>query len=404
MTGRIEAIRALERIATASDPPSASPEQSWRTDEGEPQLPTDVRAVMAVLGRRDTARDRSSVRLDLAGTDLRQLVLRRDEGQFRRADLSKAHLEGADLSGVCLEEADLSGVHLNDADLSGARLRSSNLTEANLDRADLTGANLKNASLMGAHLAHANLASAHAEGADFLGAEFGGALLSGVNLAAVKHGRAADFEDAICDPATAWPNGSDAAAHGALLAATEATARALFLLQSRDLSARVGAIHALEGIARDSLVEQPTIVTELARWIRKRAPRRPAGPATCATRRPRTGQHELAPDVQAALSVLGRRVHGEVGPLLDLSHTELGGADLRHADLQGANLEATNLESANLSSANFNGANLRGACLARADLENATFEDAEAADADLGATGSHLRETPDRSSARVVRD
>ncbi|WP_193196770.1 pentapeptide repeat-containing protein [Nostoc sp. MG11] len=70
-------------------------------------------------------------------------------------------------------------------------------------------------------------------------------------------------------------------------------------------------------------------------------------------------------DIQAALTVIGRR-DAKKDPKdeqLDLSHT-----DMRGANLNSANLEDTNLYLANLSGANLSGANLKGAILSAANL------------------------------------
>jgi uncharacterized protein YjbI with pentapeptide repeats len=74
-----------------------------------------------------------------------------------------------------------------------------------------------------------------------------------------------------------------------------------------------------------------------------------------------------APDIQAAMAMLGRRAvpPGSTQPLL-LARTDLRRADLAHANLKGADLVGANLEGAYLS-----GANLEGACLSGANLEGA---------------------------------
>jgi hypothetical protein len=77
------------------------------------------------------------------------------------------------------------------------------------------------------------------------------------------------------------------------------------------------------------------------------------------------------PDVQAVLTVLGRRSryfgNGEVTPL-DLAQTNLEGANLEGAHLEGANLRQANLVGADLWKANLKRANLRGADLERVSL------------------------------------
>ncbi|MFN6484701.1 MULTISPECIES: pentapeptide repeat-containing protein [unclassified Nostoc] len=75
-------------------------------------------------------------------------------------------------------------------------------------------------------------------------------------------------------------------------------------------------------------------------------------------------------DIQAALSVIARRDVNKdpENEQLDLSYT-----DMRGANLNGANLEQTNLYQANLAGANLREANLAGAILSAANLEGANL-------------------------------
>ena len=199
-----------------------------------PDVPTDVRAAMTVLGRRDPSRDRAEYQLELGAIDLRRLVLLGDQAQLAGARLAGAHLEGADLEGARLEYADLEGAHLEGAYLEGARmqgallirahLEGAHLDEARMDGACLERAHLEGAHLVGAHLEQANLESAHLEGA-FLGeAHLVGAQLDGAHLeGAYLH--QADFEGARLgkahlrgtrfDDSTRWPTDFDPIAAGA---------------------------------------------------------------------------------------------------------------------------------------------------------------------------------------------
>jgi uncharacterized protein YjbI with pentapeptide repeats len=90
-------------------------------------------------------------------------------------------------------------------------------------------------------------------------------------------------------------------------------------------------------------------------------------------------QPKPMPDIQAILTVLGRRTRifrqGEE-QRLDLSHTDLPMADLTFAQLQEtdlmvAQLHRANLEGAQLQSAGLSGAYLEGAFLANAQLQSA---------------------------------
>src|SRR6266511_1854323 len=88
-----------------------------------------------------------------------------------------------------------------------------------------------------------------------------------------------------------------------------------------------------------------------------------------------------APDVQAALTVLGRGRFADPdpeAPQLDLSDT-----DLRRAYLSRADLRRARLYSADLRRARFDDTDLRGATLTRANLQEAHLLDANLRDADL---------------------
>jgi hypothetical protein len=97
------------RAATTASEQGQGDEAASR--DGALRLATDVQAAMDVLARRELSQDRPEHRLNLAGTDLRSLVLDAAEG---------GHLEGALLGGAHLEAADLGGAHLEGANLGGA--------------------------------------------------------------------------------------------------------------------------------------------------------------------------------------------------------------------------------------------------------------------------------------------
>ena len=81
-------------------------------------------------------------------------------------------------------------------------------------------------------------------------------------------------------------------------------------------------------------------------------------------------------DIQAILTVIGRRsqIYGhDEKELLDLTATDLRGADLGKSHLEGALLEKANLEKAALYDSYLEGADLQGALLKGADLQNATL-------------------------------
>ncbi|MFD1151161.1 pentapeptide repeat-containing protein [Saccharothrix hoggarensis] len=164
------------------------------------------------------------------------------------------------------------------------------------------------------------------------------------------------------------------------------------------LQARLGAVYALERLARDSPRDHPTVVEVLSAFVRSTAPYRPpiadgGMPGECPDQRP-------AVDVQAALTVLGRRNadHDQV-TRVDLTNTCLGqvnlvkanfaranlvGADVSFADLTGANLAGADVKYAKALNATFVGTNLVGANLGGAHFVGAVLDRADLTDAIVG--------------------
>ncbi len=109
------------------------------------------------------------------------------------------------------------------------------------------------------------------------------------------------------------------------------------------LAIRLGGIYALERIARDSERDHWPIMEILTAYVREHAPWKAEG---------QHSQPKLAPEIQAILTVLGRRTRsygkGEDWPL-DLSFTDLRRAALTDAHLERAVLWGTHLEDAVLS-------------------------------------------------------
>ena len=143
MAIRLGGIYALERIAKDSekyhgpimevltaDVRENAPRQEEDTQNGAEKSPTDIQAILTVIGRRETTgKNRGNAPLDLSGT---RLV---------RADLTDANLSGA-----ILVEADLRMAYLKRANLAGADLLRANLSKALLNKAkNLTAAQVKNA-------------------------------------------------------------------------------------------------------------------------------------------------------------------------------------------------------------------------------------------------------------------
>jgi Pentapeptide repeats (8 copies) len=159
----------------------------------------------------------------------------------------------------------------------------------------------------------------------------------------------------------------------------------------KQLELRLGGIYALERIARDSARDHWPIIEVLTTYVREHAPWPPKPPKdtpppqdkSSLTGDPAAAQGQsppkLATDIQAILTVLGRRTltygNGEEQPL-DLRGTDLHGADLEEAILEYANLRGAHLEGARLQSVYLQGAELRGAHLEGAHLGGAYLEGA----------------------------
>ncbi|MCG5216530.1 pentapeptide repeat-containing protein [Streptosporangium sp. KLBMP 9127] len=193
---------------------------------------------------------------------------------------------------------------------------------------------------------------------------------------------------------------------------TDRYTKAIEQLGSDKLDIRLGGIYALERIARDSARDHPTVMEVLTAFVRehsREAERDEAGKAN-----PRV----LRTDLQAALTVIGRRVVGQDSPgvRIDLSGADLAGAtlagahltrahiigsDLTHTNLTrldltdgyliGSDLTDTDLTYANLTRVHLTGAYLTDATLTNADLTRATLISAHLTGANL--TGADLLAT-----------
>jgi hypothetical protein len=156
---------------------------------------------------------------------------------------------------------------------------------------------------------------------------------------------------------------------------------------------RIGGIYALERIMRDSPRDHGPVVETLLAFLRERA-----APANAIL--PATGDEKPPADIQAALTVLGRRKQRPDAELdaLRLSGANLRGALLRRGRLSCARLRSARLEHTHLEGAQLDGAFLRGAWLDRADLEGANLNHASLVGASMHDTkltgaslvGSHL--------------
>ncbi|MFB9881826.1 pentapeptide repeat-containing protein [Planobispora siamensis] len=164
--------------------------------------------------------------------------------------------------------------------------------------------------------------------------------------------------------------------------------KAVEQLSKNSLDVRIGAIYALERIAKDSTDDRHSITAVLATYVREHDPepqeKMPAQPT---------------PDLQAALTVLERNAPDDpdLGWLdlrgirvqgIELSRAHLFGVILSRANLTDAALPSADLSSADLTHAILTNAILNGADLSDADLTGASAVEVTLSNADL--TGASL--------------
>ena len=175
---------------------------------------------------------------------------------------------------------------------------------------------------------------------------------------------------------------------------TERFTRAIDQLGKRDqLEIALGGIYALERVARDSFDDRAVVAEILTAYIRTHAPWPPLpsnsyGPDVAIGELP--ALRGRAPDIQAAITVLGRGNFPAASPTrlilgaVDLRKATLTGADLRRVDLTGAQLQEAELKGAQLQGAVMFGAQLQGADLRNAKLSEAILSSAQLQRAELG--------------------
>jgi len=187
---------------------------------------------------------------------------------------------------------------------------------------------------------------------------------------------------------------------------TERFSKAVEQLGSEKIEVRLGGIYALERIAQDSDRDHWTIMEVLTSFIQEKTSiKRFSEEKIRVKAYERWQQGEkggtdkqnwdlavrdlaaelMAKDIQAALTVIGRRKHKK-DPLdkrLDFNDVYLIGANLRNANLGGAIFRNAALDRADLTGAVLRNTNLGGANLKNAILDSADFTDANFTDADL---------------------
>lgn len=168
---------------------------------------------------------------------------------------------------------------------------------------------------------------------------------------------------------------------------TETFARAIDQLGSEKVEVRVGGIHALARIARESPRDHWPIIETLTAFVREKVslPYPDSEAVEKLKRDEQATPRRLRSDVQAALTAIGHRCrdHDPDGARLDLA-----GTDLSRAFLEGAHLEKANLSGTLLIGALLAGAHLDDAYLSGAHLEGAILQFAKLARVSL--EGAHL--------------
>src|SRR5580700_5834970 len=121
---------------------------------------------------------------------------------------------------------------------------------------------------------------------------------------------------------------------------TDRYTKAITQLGSKKLDVRIGGIYALERVARDSARDHPTVMEVLTAFIREHSHEQWPPSDHPASR----GQEpSKRPDVQTALTVVGRRDPDRDIQSIDLTRAHLVGARLLDANLTGADLTRANL-------------------------------------------------------------
>jgi hypothetical protein len=204
--------------------------------------------------------------------------------------------------------------------------------------------------------------------------------------------------------------------------ATERFTHAIEQLGSEKVDVRIGAVYALEQIARDSGELHWPIMEVLTAYLREHAsaPVSPYGVELADIE-----AKPMPADHQAIATVIGRRRRGQdpEDQFLDLRQTDLSNVRWAGAHLEGAyfgeaRLERAFLHETHLKRADFFGArlqgaflvgaNLEGADLSGADLNRAILNDAQLEGADLtfahGLTREQLKMARDPDRAHLPAD
>lgn len=155
---------------------------------------------------------------------------------------------------------------------------------------------------------------------------------------------------------------------------TERYSRSVEQLGHPSVDVRLGGIFALERVARDSFADRTTVIEILTAFVREHTSS--PDPSASGARVPLADPVSI--DVQAALTVIGRRRVEETDEPLDLSYTGLHGANLsrgawRRADFSNAELTWCEFKEADLERALFLFSTLKYCRFRRANCRKTVF-------------------------------
>jgi uncharacterized protein YjbI with pentapeptide repeats len=147
----------------------------------------------------------------VSNADLSHAVLdraRMTNATLELASLAHARLCGTDLAAATLEQLDCRHVVLIEATLTNARVILSDCTNARFEQTNLRRARFDRCRLIGTAFHQCAMVEAVFVGCDLRGTDFTTSILDGITLTGAEY-----------DEHTAWPDGFDPVAHGAILAA-----------------------------------------------------------------------------------------------------------------------------------------------------------------------------------------
>jgi len=139
---------------------------------------------------------------------------------------------------------------------------------------------------------------------------------------------------------------------------TDRYTKAIEQLGSDKLDVRIGGIYALERVASDSARDHPTVMEVLTAFIREHSRERWPPPND-----PQGRARSARPDVQAAITVVGRRDAKRDSRRIDLTGVDLTGVDLTGVDLTHATLRGGLLVGLDLTGLDLTGVDLTGVVL-----------------------------------------